>query len=681
MNDARAELARVCGVATSYPGPGGETVHVGRETLVAVLGALGFDASTPGAAAEALNGIAARREARLVRESFLTRRLGEPAVSPEGAASLDGLERRVVTESGVRIGADAPLPLGLHTLEVRGRGREESVPVLVAPRRLDAPEGDRAWGFMVQLYAMRSRGSWGMGDLRDLSDLATWSAERLGAGFVLVNPVHATEPAVPISPSPYLPVSRRFASPLYLRIEDIPEFAALGRDARRRIEEIAGAQRAVVTTADDLDRDAVWRAKLAALEILSAVSRTPAREAAYREFAAREEPALTDFATWNALAELHGADIRTWPAALRDKDGPAVRRARTELGERVEFHRWTQWLCDERLTAAQRAATGAGMSIGILNDLAVGASGGGADAWMYADALARGVSVGAPPDAFNQRGQDWAQPPWHPRRLADQAYAPLRDMVRYGLRHGGGLRVDHVMGMYRLWWIPEGARPAEGTYVSYDAAAMMGAVTLEAARTGGIVVGEDLGTVEPHVRDDLADRGVYGTSMLWFERDAGGAPRAPGTWRAQCLATVDSHDLPPIAEYLSGAHVALRARLGLLTRDAADEEADARAQVAAWTAALRGLGLLGDDPGEWETVLALHAYLAATPARLVGVSLADAVGERRSQNLPGTSDAYPNWRVPLADGKGTPVLLDDVMADPGVRELAEVLRAAGKPVA
>lgn len=669
MTDVIADLARACGVDVTYGGPYG-LVDVGRDTLVAVLAALGVDAPDEAAAADALGEITERRRTRLIPGPFVTARAGHPAGSYDG-------ETWVVTEDGDHLDADAPLPMGLHTLLVRGNGRTESAPLLAPPDRLELPPAlreRRAWGLMLQLYALRSRASWGLGDLRDLADLAEWSATRHGAGFVLVNPLHATEPRPPITPSPYLPVSRRFAGPLYLRVEDVPEYAAATPADRRRVDEAGAKPRAASGTDEPLDRDTVWAAKLAALETLWTVPRPAAREDAYRAFAAREGTALTDFATWNALAERYGPDVRAWPPELRDVRGDAVARARDELRGRVEFHRWVQWLCDEQLTAAQRAATDAGMPVGVLHDLAVGASAGGADAWMYGSVLAHGVTVGAPPDAFNQRGQDWAQPPWHPHRLAAAAYAPLRDLARYGLRHGGGLRVDHVMGLYRLWWIPEGAEPSQGTYVRYDAAATMGTLTLEAARAGGVIVGEDLGTVEPGVREDLAARGVFGTSLLWFERHDDGRPRTPGEWREGCLATVDSHDLPPLGEYLNGAHVGLRARLGLLTRPEADEAADAHNEVEAWRWMLRELGLLAPEAGEWETVLALHAYLAATPARLLGVSLTDAVGERRSQNLPGTNEAYPNWRVPLCDGAGRPVLLEDVRDAAGVRDIARLMR-------
>lgn len=670
-----ARLARTHGVATGYDGPNGR-VGVAPDTIVAVLGALGVDAGTPAAVRAALDEHADVLRHRLITADFVVWEpdtADVPAVAGLGAATRSWVE---TADGASRPACGTRPPVGLHTLHAAGGDRHASVPLLVPPARLELPDtlrDRRAWGLMTQLYAQRSRGSWGLGDLRDLADLASWSAARLGAGFVLVNPLHATEPVPPISPSPYLPTSRRFTSPLYLRVEDVPEYRALPPYDRRRIDELAGPLWARNTTGDLLDRDAVWRAKRVALEIIHRVPLGPERTAAYRDFTAREDPALTDFATWCALAERHGSDWRTWPAQLRDPRAPQVARARAELADTVELHAWLQWLCAEQLSAAQRVATGAGMSLGVLHDLAVGAQAGGADAWMYASVLASDATAGAPPDAFNQRGQDWAQPPWQPGRLAEAGYAPLRELIRYGLRHGGGLRVDHVMGLYRMWWIPRGASPADGTYVSYDARATVGTLTTEAAACGGVVIGEDLGTVEPEVRDDLARRGIFGTSLLWFERDDWGRPRDPADWRESCLATVDSHDLPPIAEYLSGAHIALRERLGLLTRDPAEEAADARAQLDAWRTTLRDLGLLAEDAGEWATVVALHGYLAATPARLIGVSLADAVGERRSQNVPGTNEAYPNWRLPLSDEDGTPLLLDDVLADPGVRELVEVV--------
>jgi 4-alpha-glucanotransferase len=480
---------------------------------------------------------------------------------------------------------------------------------------------------------------------------------------VLVNPLHAGEPAPPIRPSPYLPMSRRFTSPLYIRPEDVPEYASAGPDVRRRVDEAATAVRPLNRTAAELDRDAVWTAKRAALEALYAVPRSPAREAAYGAFREREGAALTAFATWCALAEIHGADWRTWPAALRD---PAS--ATADPG-RVGFHMWLQWLLDEQLGAVQAAAREAGMPIGVIHDLAVGVDPGGADAWAYQDLFARGMSVGAPPDAFNQVGQDWAQPPWHPVRLAESGYGPYRDMLRHVLRHAGGLRLDHAMQVFRLWWVPEGASPADGTYVAYPYEEMLGVLLHEAHQAGAVVVGEDLGTVEPYMREVFAERGVFGTSMAWFERDAGGGPLPPAKWRELCLATVGTHDMPPIEGYLHGDHIELRERLGLLTRPASEEYAELERFLAEWRDLLSSLDL---DPADLR--VALHEFLARTPSRLVGVAVADAVGQRRTQNQPGTVDEYPNWRVPLTDAEDHPVLLEDLRTDPRVRAVVEAVR-------
>ena len=283
------------------------------------------------------------------------------------------------------------------------------------------------WGFTVQLYSVRSRLSWGHGDLRDLADLAAWSARALGAGFVLINPLHAAEPAPPLSPSPYLPMSRRFLSPLYLRVEDIPEYSLLPQTQRQQIAVLAAPLRARNSTSALIDRDAVWTAKRAALDIVHAWPLPPARRAAFRRFTVREGQALDDWATWCALAEIHGPDWRAWPAGLRAPRSAAVAAERERLRAMTGFHAWVQWVTQEQRAAAQEAARAAGMSIGVISDLAVGAHPGGADAWAHQDVLASGMSVGAPPDEFNPRGQDWALPPWHPARLEDAGYQPLAD--------------------------------------------------------------------------------------------------------------------------------------------------------------------------------------------------------------------------------------------------------------
>jgi 4-alpha-glucanotransferase len=530
----------------------------------------------------------------------------------------------------------------------------------------------RSWGFAVQLYSVRSRGSWGHGDLRDLADLAAWSGRALGADFVLVNPLHAAEPVAPISPSPYLAMTRRHLSPLYLRIEDVPEYPRLGADDRARVEALGAPLRAASRTAALIDRDAVWAAKRAALEIIRGAGLSPKRQAEFDAFRARDREAVGDWATWSAIAEVHGPDWRAWPAALADPRSAAVAALRRTRADRVDFHAWLQWLTAEQAAAAQRAARQAGMSIGVISDLAVGAHPGGADAWARRDALVTGVSVGAPPDEFNQRGQDWTLPPWHPGWLAAEAGRPLAELFAATTRHAGGLRIDHVMGLARLWWIPAGMAPDEGTYVRYDHELIGDVLCAEAAREPALAIGEDLGTVEPWLRDFLTTRQVLGTSMLWFERYADGTPRRPEEWRRGCLATVGTHDMPPAATFLTGEQVTIRAGLGLLTEPEANERAAARRELDGWLAMLAREGLLANPaeatPQAFAT--ALYGFLARTPAMLIGVSLAEAAGERRPQNLPGTVHEYPNWRIPLADGDGAPVLLEDLPAHEGVRAVA-----------
>ena len=428
-----------------------------------------------------------------------------------------------------------------------------------------------------------------------------------------------------------------------------------------------------------------WTAKRAALEVVHDAGLAPGRQLAFAAFCRREGDALTDFATWCALADEHGANFHDWPENLRHPHDEAVTRFRAEHQPQIDLHRWLQWVLDEQLDLTQAAARRAGMALGVVHDLAVGVSPNGSDAWARQDDLARGITVGAPPDAYNQIGQDWNQPPWRPDRLADEAYAPFRELIANVLRHAGGLRVDHIIGLFRLWWIPAGAAPTAGTYVRYDHEALIGILALEAQRADAVVIGEDLGTVEPWVRDYLRERGLLGTSIMWFEGDFdqpgadGSSPPLPAErWREYCLASVTTHDLPPTAGYLAGDHVRLRHQLGLLTRSLDDELATDRAEQAAWLDELRRRGLLAPDIDIDididQTVLAMHRYLAWTPARLRGLALTDAVGDRRTQNQPGTVDEYPNWRVPLTGPDGERVWLEDVYTNARAAALAETMR-------
>ena len=417
------------------------------------------------------------------------------------------------------------------------------------------------------------------------------------------------------------------------------------------------------------------------LESVYRVERSAGRQLAYEAYREREGRSLDDFAIWCALAERHGPDWHRWPKKFANPAGPAVVAFAAKHAGTVDFHRWLQWQLDDQLASAPSTAMRAGMELGIMHDLAVGVDPNGADAWAMQDVLALGVTAGAPPDEFNQLGQDWSQPPWRPDQLVERGYEPFRAMVNAILRHASGIRVDHIIGLFRLWWIPKGAPPTEGTYVRYDHEAMIGILALEAHREEAVVVGEDLGTVEPWVRDYLARRGLLGTSILWFEldRDGDGGPLQAQRWRESCLSSVTTHDLPPTAGYLAGEHVRLRDELGLLTRPVEEDLADDLTEQAAWVDELRRVGLLGEKPGVDETVLALYRYLGRTPSRLLGLSLADAVGEMRTQNQPGTTDEYPNWRVPLGGPDGRRLLLEDVFTDARAAALCEALRAAVNP--
>ncbi len=700
MAPSLVELAGRLGISTSYDDWSGRRIDVPETTLVAVLAALGIAAADEAERNAALTAHQRAHWSRALPPTILGQAgahtkfwvhvtHGQPAdVSVEledgtvraGIRQVDNftppfdLDGRLVGEASFVLPDD--LPLGYHRVHLRSGGEEASAALIVTPAWLGVPErlgARRTWGLATQLYSVRSRQSWGVGDLTDLVDLAVWSASLHGAGYILVNPLHAAEPTSPMEPSPYLPTSRRFVNPLYLRVEAIPEFAQLSK--RGRVGRLRDGVQKRAASLDSIDRDGAWAAKREALELVYAVPRTAGRDLAFAAYRVREGVALDDFATWCALAEKYGSDWHQWPESVRHPGVDGVAKFAEKHSATVDFHRWLQWQLDEQLAAAQTKAVSAGMSLGIVHDLAVGVHPDGADSWALQDALALGVSAGAPPDEFNQLGQDWSQPPWRPDRLEELEYQPFRALIRSVLRHAGGVRIDHIIGLFRLWWIPQGEAPTQGTYVRYNHEAMIGIVALEAYRAAALVVGEDLGTVEPWVRDYLRARGVLGTSILWFEldRDGAGGPLPAERWREYCLSSVTTHDLPPTAGYLANEHVRLRDSLGLLTRPVDQELAAAEAERAAWLDELRRVGLLSKHADEEQTVLALHQYLGRTPSRLLGLALTDAVGDKRTQNQPGTTNEYPNWRVPLSGPDGRPIPLEDVFTDHRASALAEAL--------
>ncbi|MGV9480508.1 4-alpha-glucanotransferase, partial [Gordonia aichiensis] len=659
VSDRLAELAHRCGVSTGYTGWDQKYHEVSRATVVGVLASLGVAADTDTDVEYSLAELdLAPWRSFLPAVTVVTE--GDDASFAVHVPHGDPVAVSIRTESGDAItprqldiwtqprevdgvltgratfAVPSDLPQGYHEIVAANPARDitGTAPLIVTPRRLSTADdllGEQRWGLAVQLYSVRSAASWGVGDFADLARICEIAGSVYGADFVQVNPLHAAAPRSPVEASPYLPATRRFVNPLYIRIEEIPEVDDLPKPQRKQIKALQKEFFADDLDASRIKRNKSYRAKLDVLELIHDVPRSKRREHAFLRFRKREGKGLKSFATWCVLVERFGNDETNWP----DKAGDPryLKRLRRRYGDRVDFYMWLQWICDEQLAAAQHSATSSGMDIGIITDLAVGVDRHGADAWMLGDVLASGATVGAPPDGFNQQGQGWNQPPWHPGRLAAAGYVPYRDMLRTVLRHAGGLRVDHILGLFRLWWIPDGMGPAGGTYVRYDHDALLGILALEAQRAGAVVIGEDLGVFEPTVHTALSERGILGTSILWFEH-GDSAPIPPEDYRQLCLTSVTTHDLPPTLGYLAGEHIDLRSELGLLETSEADERArDARDRDAILDMA-RARGLLDADADltSQDTVEALYRLIAASPSVLLGVALVDAVGERRIQN-------------------------------------------------
>jgi 4-alpha-glucanotransferase len=432
---------------------------------------------------------------------------------------------------------------------------------------------------------------------------------------------------------------------------------------------------AQAATANDdpalLDRDVSWGLKRQALEEIYRIPRSVRRQADLDAYHASLAPAIDDFAVWSALVE---AGKQTEIA----HGSPEAAQFAADHADRVEFAVWLQWVTDQQIAGAQIACLEGGMALGLVRDLAVGVHPKGADAWSRRDLLATSIEVGAPPDYFNQVGQGWSEPPWRPDALEATGYAPYRSMLRANLSSAGALRIDHILGLFRLWWIPLGMSPGDGTYVAYDHEAMVNILVLEATRAGAVVVGEDLGVVAPGVRDYLASRGILGNSIAWCEKDDDGYHQLPPErYRRLAMTSLTTHDLPPTSAYLAGEHVAERDRLGMLDQPLEQAQATAREERQVMVDTLVGRGLL--DPAaqddEDAVVVAMHKFLLQTPSVMLGVSLADLVGERRTQNLPGTDREYPNWSVPLADAEGRPVYVETLEENPTFQAITEVLQA------
>jgi 4-alpha-glucanotransferase len=566
----------------------------------------------------------------------LRQAMGDPPGSPPLWVATVGepiaLRNRcdVFCEDGsVIVGVDElppDLPIGYHVLHPVGGG--PSTRLIAAPAMCPQPPG-RRWGWTVQLYAMRSESSWGIGDLGDLARFARWT-EGAGGGVIVTNPLHAGDPTLPQSNSPYYASSRIARSILAIDLRTAPgasqvDLSDLAADA--------------TSSARRIDRDRVFVAKLAALERLFAWFGASAPDAMRRAFAAWRSDA-DSWPIYATLAELHGtSDWTRWPQS------PTERDITSSHGDRVRFHRWCQWVIEVQLATAAASAP----DVALVGDLAVGFNPSGYDGWRWRDVLALDCRVGAPPDVFNRAGQDWGLPPFVPAKLRAAHHAPFISTIRAALRHQGGLRIDHVMGLFRQYWIAPGGDPRTGAYVRFPFDELLSIIALEATRAGAFVIGEDLGTVEPEVPYQLARRGVLSTRLVWFE------PGPLSDLPERAISAVTTHDLPTVAGVESGFDRAELAKMSIAVPDGPDPMLERLHELV---------------PSKTSSALELHRQLAESPSVLVTATLEDALGVQERPNVPGTVDEWPNWRLAL------PKTLEQIEADAGVAATVDVMAQA-----
>jgi 4-alpha-glucanotransferase len=603
---------------------------------------------------------------------------------------------------GFRVALQLPLPARLElgyydlTLRVKSGGREETgrSRLIAAPPRLYAPDwldqGRRAWGFNLPLYALQSRDNWGVGDFADLMAVIRW-AKPLGAAFVGVNPLHAPGGRARGDPSPYSPSSRIFFNILYLSLEMALEMPAC-REAQGLVASPEfQAAKARLRQAPLVAYGEVRRLKRRVLDLLYQTfcethgppdrARTE-RGQEFARFVAAGGETLARFGQFSALADhFQQDDWRRWPQSYQDPHGPAVAGFTREHRQEVGFFQYGQWLAAMQLGQVCQEARVQGLPFTLYEDLALGASPGGFDTWAHQDLFARGPAIGAPPDAFNPQGQNWGLPPLIPERLRASGYQLFIDTLRANTPPGGMLRMDHVMGLFRLLWIPQGAKAHQGAYVNYPARELLAILALESVRRRTLIIGEDLGTVPPHIRRKLHQAGVFSYRVFYFERDGQSRFLPPEAYPPRAMATVTTHDLPTLKGFWQGHDLALKRTLNLYPgarlaeADAAAREQDRRLLVQA----LQGRGLLPDgvaiDPGSrdccpLELREAVLTYLAQSQAALLEVRLEEIFGVPEQQNLPGTKKERPNWRIKL------PLALDRMAESPEPVRLAARLNEA-----
>lgn len=720
MSEGLDRLAALAGIEESYRDLPGEIHRTSAESKRAFLTAMGFDVGSRVALEQAAADLAGASWRRPLGPVHVARggdavpvhlaRNGAPSrlrwelLREDGSVTggdarredlpvtgLGDFDGRPVEQLRLEIGDPPP---GYHRLRVEYGAVTDETRLIVAPRRAWRPRwleaGERKWGWACQLYGLRSRGNWGIGDFSDLARLASVAP---GADAVGLSPLHAVFSGAGEDHSPYAPVSREFLNWQYLDVTAVEEFATCAAARDLLATPAFAARLAAARDSPLLDYPGVADLKRRILVLLYAEfdDRHPAdpadeRRAAFDGFRARMGAPLHNHAVFQALMEhFGGRPWRDWPEACRRPDTGDVATFAAAHAGRVGFHVWLQWQADRQLGAAAAAQTRAGQVVGLYRDLAVGSHLDGSDTWGAPELFPTGVEIGAPPDQFSAAGQRWGVPPLHPLRLRALAYEPWARLLRANMAHAGALRVDHVMGLQRLFWVNRSEPGANGTYVRYPFEDLLGVLALESHRNRCLIIGEDLGTVPEAFRERMNTEGVLSTRVLQFERHESGLFRRPEIYPAAALAISGTHDLPPLRGFWEGRDLETRAKLG---RFAAESE-----RVAAWSerdaarrmllAALKDQGLLpegvsGDGPlpdaALAALIVAVERFLARTPSALMLVNLDDAAGEREQANVPGTSTETPNWRRRMSRS------LESLAGDPLLRALVaavEVERGGG----
>jgi len=676
-------------VQSAYVDLRGRRRRAGRAELIAVLRALGAPVEGP---ADVPGALRERREelARRLLEPVAVACAGAPARvdlraparrTPERVACRleleDGSARTWTPDPATlptgdrcfELALPEPLPLGYHRLEVEVDRRTATTLVIRAPSGVADPLPAGCWGLFAPVHALHRSGGWGVGDLTDLGELLGWVGE-LGGSLVGTLPLFATFLEPPADPSPYAPVSRRFWNELFLDVEALPDVRGKARDLVR--SPALRAELAALSSGELVDHARAMAAKRRVLELAARELDGARRDAL--DAHARERPDLEDYARFRAAGERWGRDWRVWPGPARDGRLEAADVDPAIVG----YHRYVQWATEEQLASV--AAGG-----GLYLDLPLGVHPDGYDAWRDRDAFALGVSVGAPPDAFFEAGQDWGTPPPHPDRLREQGYRYPIGCLRRSMRLAGALRIDHAMGLHRLYWVPHGFPADRGVYVRSRPEEWYAIVCLESHRAGTAVVGEDLGTVPPGVRAALRRHGILRSHVLQMEADPDRRPPFPPP-PARSLASLNTHDTAPFAAFWRGLDVDRRIAFGLLDAAGAEAERARRARLrGAVIAHLRSTRHLAEGREDEAAVLeACLAALASSPARVVIVSLEDLWGETRPQNLPGVPEPA-NWRGrmahPLEAARGMPEVADRLRRVASLRRAtAPIGQADGRTV-